>query len=378
VARVMVIDDDDELLKLVSLILERGGHEPLLVDDPYQAMARLIEEEPDLLILDVMMPGVSGHEIARLIRATAAISHLPIVVLSARAQAVDRQAALESGADDYLAKPVVPQTLWETIDQLLSRPPTQPGGLVVTLFGLRGGSGRTTLAVNLAAALAGLGDEEVALVDLAPGGSQPALQLRLQPDDNWSALPGGMSLSWDSLRGLMLAHSSGLRLLAAPREPQAPHLPARETTMAVLDLLRQKMRFIIVDTPPLLTAAVLTALERSDLIIHVVRPEVISVQIAVHSNRALHSQQVPPAKVVHLLNQTAPEPQLPADAVSRALRAPLPFVTSYDAQQSRALAQDVPLVLTPGSGPLPTSIRSIATALSERFRAGATPAASST
>jgi pilus assembly protein CpaE len=237
VARVMVIDDDDELLKLVSLILERGGHEPLLVDDPYQAMARLVEEEPDLLILDVMMPGVSGHEIARLIRATAAISHLPIVVLSARAQAVDRQAALESGADDYLAKPVVPQTLLETIDQLLSPPAPLPGGLVVTLFGLRGGSGRTTLAVNLAAALAGLGDEEVALVDLAPGGSQPALQLRLQPDDNWTTLPAGTPLSWDSLRELMLAHSSGLRLLAAPREPQAPHLPERQMTLAVLDLL---------------------------------------------------------------------------------------------------------------------------------------------
>ena len=107
-ANIFVIDDDPQLLKLIHVMLERGGHQTTLINDPQTGLEQLQAGRPDLLILDVMMPKLSGHELCRQIRATEDIADLPILILTARTQAVDRQAALKSGADDYLSKPVSP------------------------------------------------------------------------------------------------------------------------------------------------------------------------------------------------------------------------------------------------------------------------------
>jgi DNA-binding response OmpR family regulator len=102
VANIFVIDDDDQLLRMVGLMLERGGHQATLINNPSQGMEQIKKEKPDLLVLDVMMPGMSGHDVCRQVRASKEIAELPILILTARAQDVDRMAALKSGADDYL------------------------------------------------------------------------------------------------------------------------------------------------------------------------------------------------------------------------------------------------------------------------------------
>ena len=155
-AKILVIDDDAHLLKMLGLMLERAGHETLMADHGQQGIDIALKENPDMAIVDVMMPDMSGHEVCKQLRARPAAVDLPILILTARSQPVDREAALQSGANDFMSKPVSPKELAEKVDQLLSVSPEGQCGRVITLFSLRGGVGNTTLATNLASALRAL------------------------------------------------------------------------------------------------------------------------------------------------------------------------------------------------------------------------------
>jgi pilus assembly protein CpaE len=372
VANIYVIDDDDQLLRMVGLMLERAGHSATLINSPSHGVERVKKEKPDLLVLDVMMPGMSGHDVCRQIRATPDVADLPVLVLTARAQDVDRVAALKSGADDYLSKPVTSHELVEKVENLLNRRQwagqESPSGLVISTFGMRGGIGRTTVAVNLAAALRRVSQQEVCLVDLTPSGEQVTMHLRLQARSAWDKLPADQPLEWKDVENVLTTHQSGLRVLAAPPLPQSPVNPPAATVKAIVALLRTKNYFVVVDLPPILSAAVTAALVASDVVLHIVTPEVTSVQLAVQTGRALSKAGITLKQRSHLLNHILPESQLPPATVERALNARMAFQIGYDAHQPRALAQGLPLTLTPAQSPLPVVIRRMAEAMWQRVK----------
>ena len=117
-ARIFVIDDDPELLMMVGMILRRAGHETVLASDSVEGSDRVIKEKPDLLILDLMMPHMSGFDVCRKIRASEA-SSTPIMILTARIQEADREAAFEAGASDYMTKPITSRQLTSRVERLL-------------------------------------------------------------------------------------------------------------------------------------------------------------------------------------------------------------------------------------------------------------------
>ncbi len=374
-AKILIVDDDLHLLRMVGMILERGSHLPLLESDPLKAVARIRDERPGLVIVDVMMPELSGHDLTAQIRAQEDIAATPILVVSARTQSVDREAALASGADAYLGKPLLPGDLMEAIDRLLEQRDVDaaggPPGSIVSFFSMRGGVGRTTLAVNLAAALRRLGKQEVCLVELSGSGGQAVLHLRLKTRASWHDLPPLAELDWPALKQGMLMHQSGLRVLAAPREPQP--LPAFSAGQlhALLAILRRKARFTVLDLPPYLSAAVQGALAQTDIMFHVVAPEVVSVQTARHAMQQLAALPSQPREKATLLNCTTPEAQLAPQAVENALRVQLAFQIDYDPNQSRALLQGAPLALLPAASPIPEVTRRLANALLHRSAASA-------
>lgn len=370
-ANIFVIDDDDQLLRMVGLMLERGGHNPTLISDPNKGLEKIKEEKPDALVLDVMMPHMSGHDICREIRADSELANLPILVLTARAQSVDREAALKSGANDYLTKPVNSQELIERIDDLLTHQKTstpKSEAVVVSFLGLRGGTGRTTLAVNLAGALRRISQEEVCLVELSPSIGQAATQLRLQARSSWANLPDENELDWESLKKQLTLHPTGLRLLASPILPHSPVEPSGDMLAKVLQILGGQMAAIIIDLPSIFNPAFRTALTQSDMILHVVTPEVVSVQLALQTNRALAASGIQMKSPIHILNQIWPEAHLPANAVERGLNTKMAFQIDYDNNQHRALAQGVPLTLTSAQSPLPVTIRRMAEVIWQRVK----------
>ena len=126
---IWVVDDDSELRQLLSTYLSEQGYEVRTLNDGKQFTARLEFQRPDLVVLDLMMPGDDGLTILRRLRDGG--DDLPVVMLTARGEAVDRIIGLEQGADDYLAKPFMPRELSARIDAVLRRRGAVPAGTPV-------------------------------------------------------------------------------------------------------------------------------------------------------------------------------------------------------------------------------------------------------
>jgi len=114
---VLVADDDDDILELVAFRLERAGFRILTARDGEQALRIALEEHPDLAVLDVMMPRLTGLEVTERIRAEG--EQMPIVLLTARVQEADVARGFEAGADDYIKKPFSPQELDARVQAML-------------------------------------------------------------------------------------------------------------------------------------------------------------------------------------------------------------------------------------------------------------------
>lgn len=368
-ARIYVIDDDEQLLKMVGLMLERGGHITQLISKPVEGLELVKNDKPDLLVLDVMMPGLSGHDIARDIRSHKGLEDLPILILTARSQEVDRDTALKSGADDYLSKPVTSQELIERVDNLLTRRDqkiTPDHGVVVALFGLRGGVGQTTLAVNLASALRRVSQHEVCLFDGSPSGSQVSLHLRLQTKHSWADFQSVSDLTWPTLKENLTLHPSGLRVLAAPVIPQMATEPSLEIVEKIIEVMRAHSTFVLIDTPRVFGPTFRVMLEMADIALHVLTPDVVSVQTAVQLNRLLEKSNFSFKQKSYLLNQVQPEAQIPQSTVERGLNARVASKVNFDPNQARALSQGVPLTLTSARSPMPTMMNRMADVIWQR------------
>jgi DNA-binding response OmpR family regulator len=118
---VLVADDDPDILDLVAFRLERAGYDVVRATDGEQALQLATELHPDLAVLDVMMPKLTGYDVTRRIRADDATNRMPVILLTARVQEADVQQGFEAGADDYLRKPFSPQELRARVQAILGR-----------------------------------------------------------------------------------------------------------------------------------------------------------------------------------------------------------------------------------------------------------------
>ncbi|WP_340538002.1 response regulator transcription factor [Nocardioides sp. GXZ039] len=120
-ARIVVADDDLDIRDLIEFKLTTLGHEIVAVSDGAAVLDACREQRPDLCVLDVTMPGMSGLDTVRLIRADLDLLDLPVLLLSARSLDKDVATGLGSGADDYLTKPFSPRELGTRVEALLAR-----------------------------------------------------------------------------------------------------------------------------------------------------------------------------------------------------------------------------------------------------------------
>src|SRR6266705_4465621 len=121
--KVLVVDDEDHIVELARLYLSREGYDVEGVGDGSQAMTRFGQLKPDLVVLDIMLPGTDGLTLCKEIRKQ---SQVPIIMLTARDEVTDKVVGLEVGADDYLTKPFHPQELVARAKALLRRARTEP------------------------------------------------------------------------------------------------------------------------------------------------------------------------------------------------------------------------------------------------------------
>ena len=118
--QILVADDEPALLRLLEFVLGRKGYDIHGVLTGKAAVEYLMSNRPDLVILDVMMPGLDGYEVLSFIRSDDSLAGIPVVMLTARAQLDDIQKGLSLGADAYLAKPFDPEELLSVVESVIS------------------------------------------------------------------------------------------------------------------------------------------------------------------------------------------------------------------------------------------------------------------
>src|SRR3954447_19616049 len=116
----LIADDDEDILMLVQLRLSRSGYEVVVARDGEEPLQLAGEKQPDLVVLDWMMPKASGLEVLRAMRADESVASIPVVLLTARVSESDIQEGIDAGADDYIAKPFSPQELAARIQTILA------------------------------------------------------------------------------------------------------------------------------------------------------------------------------------------------------------------------------------------------------------------
>ena len=152
-AKILVVDDDPAISEMLTIVLESEGFEPIAVMDGNEAVPTARAELPDLILLDLMLPGMNGVDICRSIRQESAV---PIVMLTATTDTVDVVLGLESGADDYITKPFKPKELVARIRARLRRTDSSPAEVLEV----------GDLTIDVPEHTVKRGDEEIALTPL--------------------------------------------------------------------------------------------------------------------------------------------------------------------------------------------------------------------
>ncbi|MEJ5997391.1 MtrAB system response regulator MtrA [Corynebacterium sp. H130] len=152
-AKILVVDDDPAISEMLTIVLQAEGFDTVAVMDGGEAVGVFQREQPDLVLLDLMLPGMNGVDICRAIRLE---SMVPIVMLTAKTDTVDVVLGLESGADDYVSKPFKPKELVARIRARLRRTDEEPSELIEV----------GDLVIDVPGHLVRRGDEEIQLTPL--------------------------------------------------------------------------------------------------------------------------------------------------------------------------------------------------------------------
>jgi CheY-like chemotaxis protein len=291
-AKILIVDDDLESVKLIGLMLERRGYTISAAQSGAQALEKVQSDDPDLVILDVMMPDMDGYEVCRRIRSNPATAGLPIIMFTAKTQVDDKVAGFQAGADDYLTKPVHPQELASRVEAVLLRSARKraEGSPVVRarilgFLGSKGGVGTTTMAVNVAVALAqGAGaGKGVVLAEMRPGIAGASFQLRLRR-------VGGIArlleqplerINSNVVEGQLEEHSSGVFVLSGQTEPPGVAVAASpDHAEAIVQHLGAMADYLLLDLGVGLDPVNMRLLPLCEQVVVVIEPQRTSLVMA--------------------------------------------------------------------------------------------------
>jgi len=259
--KILIIDDDLDTLRLVGLMLQRQGYQISAATNGQQGLEKAFDEDPDLILLDVMMPDMDGYEVTRRLRQNPSTLETPILMFTAKTQLDDKVVGFEVGANDYLTKPTHPSELQARVKTLLARvgdkktntpsAKDENRGYVIGVLGARGGLGTTTMAVNLGAGLQSRTKSEVIVAEMLPGQGALSLDVGVTSTKGLVDLLSLTKLSEitrDSVREALVSHGSGLKLLLASDRPRDMHLINQIANYETLvKRLAGLARFVVLD-----------------------------------------------------------------------------------------------------------------------------------
>ena len=350
--KVIIIDDSPDMLSMLEAFFgRRTSHEVILCKDGKEGLAQAFATHPDLALVDVMMPGIDGYEVVKRLRSEPETQGMGIIMLTARGQSVDRQAALAAGADAHITKPVSFDALEATITDVLAKITTAASAqrrMALPVMSLKGGLGRTTVAVNLAVLLQQ--STPTILWDLSLASGHAALFLGIKPVTHWGTHIQDPDVPTASL---LLEHASGLKVLCAPPMPPGVAPPSKEWSAAMLRALTSIAGTVVIDMPPLLhpgTTALLAEAKRILLLTGDTPPGIQSTLVTL---QALQKQA---SRILLLHNIPDPGRHPRTETLQRVLRTPIHVALPFDPAQELALAKGAPLAQAKSDSPFVTAL----------------------
>ncbi|HLF28868.1 MAG TPA: response regulator [Anaerolineae bacterium] len=292
--KILIVDDDLESLKLIGLMLQRRGYQIMAAQGGAQALSKTEAEQPDLVILDVMMPDMDGYEVTRRMRANTKTAHIPIIMFTAKTLVGDKVAGFQAGADDYLTKPIHPAELASRVEAVLLRSSrtrvdsaARLHARIIGCMGVKGGVGTTTLAINVTVAIAQSSTPEtprrVTLADLHSSAGDVALQLGLTRTGGLLTLleRPAEELTAKLIEPTLVGHVSGARLLLTPAEQrvEAKDIPAPHAE-ALVRQLAGLSDVVVLDLGSRLDAGVQAALKLCSRVVVALEPQRTAVMLA--------------------------------------------------------------------------------------------------
>ncbi len=259
--KILIIDDDVDTLKLVGLMLQKQGYDISAASNGALGLAKALEERPNLILLDVMMPDMDGYEVTRRLRKNPVTSAIPILMFTAKTQLDDKVTGFEAGADDYLTKPTHPTELQSHVRALLGRTPESGGattaapvseqrGYVIGVLAARGGLGVSTVAVNLAASIYSRSQADVIVAEFTPGTGSLGLDLGSPNQKGLTDLLQGNAaeITREKVQSALVAHNSGIKILFSSTNPRETALTSQvQNFEALVKRLSSLARFVILD-----------------------------------------------------------------------------------------------------------------------------------
>jgi CheY-like chemotaxis protein/MinD-like ATPase involved in chromosome partitioning or flagellar assembly len=264
--RILIIDDDPIATRLMEYVMKKRGYQVFTTLNGLDGLQIARQEMPDLIILNVMLPGIDGLEVCHRIRAEKDMPQPIILMLSGKAQQADITNGLNMGADDYMTKPAAPSEIVSRIDNLLTQKASAHSKTIV-FIGSKEKAGTTTIVVNEAIALAEMGKQVIAVDLCSSDGSisdrlgmkrqGPATRLsKVFADDRGRAI----------IEPALVVHESGLGILRIRHPLAEPDDEQADVTDFPLDKFKEVTDYFLVDLPFQPTATARAFLSRCDLV----------------------------------------------------------------------------------------------------------------
>jgi pilus assembly protein CpaE len=245
--KILIVDDDRGMLRLVETILTRAGYQVVIASTGETGIEMVQMENPDLVLMDVMLPGMDGFQATKLIRRLPNGRLIPIIFLSAMSDVEAKMKGLRGGAVDYVIKPVRAGELVARIEAHL-RPGNTTFGQLVTCFGGKPGVGATTLVINLALALRQLSQQNVLIVDYQLPLGDMAILLGLPETPAVEILLAHSNeLDADLISSVTQAYAPGVSVVGGVTDPNAARHINRKTLIDVLRIGQTMSEFVVVD-----------------------------------------------------------------------------------------------------------------------------------
>ncbi len=367
--KILVVDDDTDTLKLVSLMLQRQGYDVALASTGTMALQKAVSERPDLIILDIMMPDMNGYDVCRRLRGSSTTRDIPIIMFTAKTLIDDKVAGFEAGADDYLTKPTHPAELAARVKHvLLKRAGGGDGdeihqGSTVGMIGAKGGVGTSTLALNLSIALARNGRRPLILdMLLGHGGISQLLGI-----DRTNGMASIMLKTPDEIKPSvidkeLIAHTSGMRALLSSVSPKEALISINmESAQTLIRAARTMGNPVILDLGSGYSRLVSQIGRGIDQFVVIAEPTTMTLRMAQSLINQIETELRKPVRVV-VMSRNAARLQLPWHEVEKVVEHNISaFITSAPELAFEAQESGTPMIVLQPHATISTQIEKLAT-----------------